>query len=171
MRETRADVDEGGGQGVSRNRAGRTGLWWSSLVPKFDETISPEFYKLSGKLRAIGNLLFIASNLALAPRVDALGFDPNVHVRAVPVFITVHVIDLTLALLLWRANLTRITMRRITYACVVIETLAVVAASWVYGSVNSPFIGVALVFILIYRLSFDYRIGVTAFVLIIVGYW
>ena len=171
MRETRVDVDEGGGEKISRTRSGRTGMWWSSLVPKFDETISPEFYKLSGKLRAIGNLLFIASNLALAPRVDALGFDPHVHVRAVPLFITVHLIDLTLALLLWRGSLTRVTMRRITYACVVLESLATIAASWVYGSVNSPFIGVALVFILIYRLSFDYRIGVTAFVLIIAGYW
>jgi serine/threonine-protein kinase len=53
----------------------------------------------------------------------------------------------------------------------VFETATMLFASWVYGSVNSPFFGVALLFIAIYRLAFDFRIGVTAFSLVFVGLW
>jgi tRNA A-37 threonylcarbamoyl transferase component Bud32 len=156
--------------GDSSPASSRTGFL-SSLVPRFEEKISPEFYRLSGKLRAIGNALFILANLIMVPQVDSLGFDPYVHLWTAITFTCVHLTDFTLAMLIWRARLATPTLRRLTYACVVLETLAVVGASWVYGSVNSPLLGVALVFILIYRLSFDFRIGVTAFVLVFTGYW
>jgi len=158
-------------QPASRPGRSARSRFWSSFVPQFDERISPEFYKLSGKLRTIGNLLFIAGNLAMAPRVEALGFDPHVHFIAAIGFCCMHLTDMGLALVLWRAPISPATMRKLTFACVVVEMLGTLAASWVYGSVNSPFIGVALVFILVDRLFFDFRIGVTAFGLAIVGYW
>jgi tRNA A-37 threonylcarbamoyl transferase component Bud32 len=143
----------------------------SSLLPKFDERVSPDFYRLSGKLRAFANVLFIVSNLAMAPQVEKLGFDPYVHWRFFPVILGVHILDLVLATVLWRAKLTTTGMRRLTYFCVVLETSASVAASWIYGSVNSPFIGVELVFIMTYRLAFDLRCGLLAFGMIFLGQW
>jgi len=47
----------------------------TTIFPRFDEAVSPEFYRLSGKLRAITNGLFMVANFVLAPQVDALGFD------------------------------------------------------------------------------------------------
>jgi serine/threonine protein kinase len=143
----------------------------SSLFPRFDAAVSPEFYRLSGKLRAITNLLFLISNLALAPRVEALGFDPSVHWRVLAVFLTVHTVDGALSVWLWRGRMPARRMRHITYTSAMLETVAVLFAAWVYGSVNSPFIGVELLFISIYRLAFDFRIGVATFATILVGQW
>ena len=56
-------------------------LTW--LFPRFDAAVSPEFYRQSGKLRALTNLVFLLSNLVIAPRVESLGFDPTVHWRVV----------------------------------------------------------------------------------------
>ncbi len=165
MRETRVSVTDH----PSRS-SGRTGLL-ASFIPRLDESISPEFYRLSGKLRAFGNALFLIANLVMAPQVARLGFDEHVHWRTAAVFAAVHVTDLTLGLVIWRRRMPVATLRRLTYACVVVEAIAVVFASWVYGSVNSPFLGIALVFILIYRLSFDYRVGLTMFVLVLGGLW
>jgi protein kinase-like protein len=143
----------------------------SSLFPRFDSAVSPEFYRLSGKLRAITNALFLIGNFAMAPQVDALGFDPHVHWRTLIVFTAVHFFDGLIAVWLWRGRMPARQMRHATYACAGIETFAVLGASWVYGSVNSPFIGVELVFILMYRLAFDFRIGVSVFVAIFCGQW
>src|SRR5688572_1696180 len=122
---------------------------FSSLYPRFDEPISDDFYRLTGKLRAIANALFVITNVAMAPQVGNLGFDPYVHWRFFPIILTVHVIDLVLGIVLWRVKMTSRARRRLTYFCIVLETSAVVAALWIYGSVNSPFIGVAIVFILV----------------------
>src|SRR5262245_40571628 len=165
MRETTVSLTD-----QDRVAASRTGLM-SSLFPRFDEAVSPEFYRMSGRLRAMTNLLFIVANLVMAPQIDALGFDAHVHWRTLFVFLSIHVLDLSLGLALWRGRMTARSMRRVTYASVVLETCATVLASWVYGSVNSYFIGVELVFILIYRLAFDVRTGTLAFVLILVGQW
>jgi tRNA A-37 threonylcarbamoyl transferase component Bud32 len=74
-------------------------------------------------------------------------------------------------LILWRVKLRMHAMRQLTYASVALETMAVVFAAWVYGSVNSPFIGVELVFITMYRLAFDFRFGFLAVTLILAGQW
>jgi tRNA A-37 threonylcarbamoyl transferase component Bud32 len=141
----------------------------ATLIPRFDAEVSLEFYRLSGKLRAITNVLFLITNFALAPQVEALGFDPVVFRPIFVTFFVVHTIDGCLGVWLWRGNMNVRRARVVTYACVCLETIAAVFASWVYGSVSSMFIGVELVFILIYRLAFDFRIGVTAFALIFLG--
>jgi tRNA A-37 threonylcarbamoyl transferase component Bud32 len=153
-----------------RVTATRAGLM-QSIFPRFDEAVSPEFYRLSGRLRAITNGLFIVANLVLAPQLGALGFDRDVHLTTLIAFLVIHSIDLVLGLVLWRGRFASRTQRRITYASIVIETTATVAASWVYGSVNSYFMAVELVFILMYRLAFDFRTGLFAFVLILAGQW
>jgi len=143
----------------------------SSLFPRFDAAVSPEFYRLSGKLRALTNALFLIGNFALAPQVDALGFDPYVHWRVLCIYIAIHTVDGALAVWLWRGRMPARRMRHLTYASVAIETCAVVLSSWVYGSVNSPFLGIEVVFILIYRIAFDFRIGVAVFSTIFLGQW
>jgi tRNA A-37 threonylcarbamoyl transferase component Bud32 len=150
--------------------ASRSGLM-QSIFPRFDEAVSPEFYRLSGRLRAITNGLFIAANLVLAPQLGALGFDRDVHLRTLIAFLSIHAIDLVLGIVLWRGRFSLRTQRRLTYASIVLETAATVTASWVYGSVNSYFMAVELVFILMYRLAFDFRTGLAAFVLILAGQW
>jgi tRNA A-37 threonylcarbamoyl transferase component Bud32 len=167
MRETMGTASGG----PTRPATTRISGLMSALVPRFDESVSPEFYRLSGRLRAMTNLFFIAANVAMAPQLGALGFDPDVHWKTLIAFSAIHVVDLVLAVILWRRATTPSAMRRLTYASVVLETCAVVAASWVYGSVNSFFIGIELVFILIYRLAFDFRVGALAFGLIFVGQW
>ena len=168
MRETVADESQV--DATSRTTGSRRGFL-ASLFPHFDDRISPEFYRLSGKLRALGNALFLAANIVLAPQVESLGFDPYVHWRVFIVFCCVHTIDGLLALVQWRVRLREKSLRRITFACVVIESAAVAFAAWAYGSVNSPFIGVAMLFILIYRLAFDLRIGLTCFAMIVACQW
>src|SRR5258706_14018009 len=118
---------------------------------------------MTGRLRLITNALFLVANFALAPQVKQLGFDPYVHWRTLIAFTAVHSIDALLGLWLWKAATSATRMRQLTYASVVLETIAVVGASWVYGTVNSPFLGVELVFISIYRLAIDFRIGGSAF--------
>jgi tRNA A-37 threonylcarbamoyl transferase component Bud32 len=168
---TRARASFRSRRASTRTTGPRAGLL-SSLVPKFDESISPEFYRLSGKLRAFSNALFLLANLIMAPQVDRLGFDPDVHLTTALTFSGIHLADLLLAVTLWRAgSLTVRGMRALTLASVILETLAVVGASWVYGSVNSPFIGIAILFVVIYRLAFDLRIGLCAFTLILAGSW
>jgi serine/threonine-protein kinase len=157
---------------ASRTRTTGPRRLLSSLVPKFDESVSPEFYRLSGKLRAFSNALFLLANLIMAPQVDRLGFDPDVHLTTALTFSGIHLVDLLLSVTLWRlGSLTVRGMRALTIASVLLETLAVVGASWVYGSVNSPFIGIAILFVVIYRLAFDVRIGLLAFVSIMAGTW
>ena len=95
MRETVADESQV--DATSRTTASRRGFL-ASLFPHFDDRISPEFYRLSGKLRALGNALFLAANIVLAPQVESLGFDPYVHWRVFIVFCCVHSIDGLLAL-------------------------------------------------------------------------
>ncbi|HEY5927991.1 MAG TPA: serine/threonine-protein kinase [Kofleriaceae bacterium] len=166
MTETRVS-----GSGRSPSASGSRTSVFSSLLPRFDERVSPDFYRLSGKLRAFANTLFVLSNLAMAPQVEKLGFDPDVHWRFFPIILSVHVLDLWLGVVLWRAKLTPRAMRWITYFCIVLEMVASVAASWIYGSVNSPFIGVEVVFIMAYRLAFDLRCGLLAFGIIFLGQW
>ncbi len=143
----------------------------SSIFPRFEAPVSPEFYRLSGKLRAISNLFFLIANFALAPRVEKLGFDVDVLWQSLIGFTAMHLVDGGLGVWMWRGKLAARTMRHVTYVCVAIECCGVVTASWVYGSVNSPFIAMALLFILIYRLAFDFRVGVSVFATILVGLW
>jgi serine/threonine protein kinase len=164
--ETRVSVSD-----RARVASARTHGFLSSLFPRFDEAISPELYRMTGKLRVFANLLFLLGNAALAPQIEALGFDRHVHWRVLAIYTGVHSIDLLLGLWLWRFARAPGLMRRLTYTSLVLEMIAVVGASWVYGSVNSPFIGIELVFISMYRLAFDFRIGVTSLSLIVGGQW
>ncbi|HTR51215.1 MAG TPA: serine/threonine-protein kinase [Kofleriaceae bacterium] len=163
--ETRATA--GGGVGARTSATGFLG----SLFPRFDTPVSPEFYRLGGKLRAATNLLFLVANFALAPRTEALGFDLHVLGRSLVAFTIIHTSDGLIALWVWRGRLPVRRMRQLTYASAIIEGVAVVGASWLYGSVNSPFLGVELVFILIYRVAYDFRIGVVVFAIVFVGQW
>ena len=170
MRETLAD-ESSVDASPSRTTGSRRGFL-ASLFPYFEDRVSPEFYRLSGKLRAIGNALFLTANIILAPQVKSLGFDPYVHWRVFIVFCCVHSVDGLLGAAIWRGkSLRERTLRRLTYACVIIEAAATVFAAWAYGSVNSPFIGVSMLFILIYRLAFDQRIGLTCFATIVLCQW
>jgi len=165
--DTRLSVNEGRRASTATPNRG----FLSTLFPRFDEAASPEFYRLSGKLRALTNLLFLISNFVLAPQLRALGFDPRVHWTCVVVFCIVHTIDALLGVWVWKLAKVQRRMRQLTYISASLESVAVVAASWVYGSVNSPFLGIELVFIAIYRLAFDFRIGVTVFALVVLGQW
>ncbi len=168
MGETRVSVTDAARVGAS---AARTRGFLSTLFPRFDEAASPEFYRLTGKLRAFTNVLFLISNFVLAPQIKSLGFDPHVHWKTLIAFTAIHTIDGLLSVWLWKVAATARRMRQLTYASAILETLAVVAASWIYGSVNSPFLGIELVFIAIYRLAFDFRIGVTVFLMVLLGQW
>jgi tRNA A-37 threonylcarbamoyl transferase component Bud32 len=133
--------------------------------------VTPEFYRLTGKLRAVANLLFLIANFALAPRTEALGFDVRVLWNTLIAFTAVHLTDGLIGVWVWRGHLSARRMRQLTYASAVLESVAAVVASWIYGSVSSQFFGIELMFILIYRLAFDFRIGAVTFVLIFCGQW
>ncbi|HEU0030430.1 MAG TPA: serine/threonine-protein kinase [Kofleriaceae bacterium] len=143
----------------------------ASLVPTLDDKVSPEFYRLSGKLRMFTNIAFLVANFVMAPQVESLGFDLHVHWRFFLAICSVHVVDAALGLAIWRGHWSARALRRLTLCCAILEALAVVGASWVYGSVNSPFLGIELVFISIYRLAFDQRVGLASFLTILLGQW
>ena len=165
--ETRATDS---GKSKARSTAATTGFL-GSLFPRFDSPVSPEFYRLTGKLRAIANLLFLIANFALAPQTEALGLDVDVLFKTLVVFTCIHLSDGLIGVWVWRGHLTARRMRQLTYVSGALESIAVVVASWIYGSVSSPFFGIELMFILIYRLAFDFRIGAVVFTLIFVGQW
>lgn len=141
------------------------------LVPKLRETVAPEFYILAAKVRCVINLLLLVMTLTLGLRIEELRFDPDVYWAMFSVFVTVHVVDSLLGFAIVAVRMSVRTMRTITIVSTVIETSATVFGSWGYGSVNSHLLLFALLIVLIYRLTFDFRIGVIAFGVTFCGLW
>jgi tRNA A-37 threonylcarbamoyl transferase component Bud32 len=152
-----------------RVTARRTGLW--TLFPRFEESVSPEFYRFTGKIRVLGVLALIAANVVSGLQVERLALDETVYWRLVAFHGGVHVAVLFLGLALWKGDVGLVGMRRLTYASMILETTTTVVVLWVFGSVTSHMLIFAAVLVLVYRIAFDFRVGVTAFLIVVIGHW
>jgi hypothetical protein len=141
------------------------------LLPRFDEPISPEFYRHTGKIRAIAMALLLALDLSVFAHPDAVGYDVDFYLRFHYVHGPLLLADIALGLWLWRGRMPLATMRRITLVCVVIESLATLLFIWAQGSVTSHMIVVGMLMVLLYRVGLDFAAGATVFCLLLVGHW
>ena len=156
-----------------RNRAAagatRAGVW--ALFPQFPERVSLDFYRVSGKIRFYTVVFLLTTTLIAGTQAKNTGFDMDVFWDMWAFHIVTHVAVTLLALWMWVGSLGTVGLRRLTYACLFIETITTLITMWVYGTVSSHMIIFAVVFVLVYRLAFDFRIGVTAFGTLFVGQW
>lgn len=63
---------------MGARRDGR-GLW--SFVPRFDDPIAPELYRMSGKIRVGALLMLMVLNAATLADPEQLGYDPDFILR------------------------------------------------------------------------------------------
>jgi tRNA A-37 threonylcarbamoyl transferase component Bud32 len=142
-----------------------------SLFPRFDEPISPEFYRWSGKLRIFAIIALAVGNLPTGLTLDRLGLDPGVFWRVQIVIIGLGAVDCVLAAIVWKRHMSVEAMAALTRVSIVLEVIVTLVALWAFGSVNSHMVVFAMLVVLIYRVAFDFRIGAFAFVTMLAGHW
>lgn len=142
-----------------------------SVLPRFEEHIPPDFYRLAGKIRVVCVTLLLVVNWSGAAGIEQLGYDRDVffplHLANTPVL----VISIAIGWLLWRRVRDERTMRRLTYAGIVVDTYSTLLMIWAHGSVQSHMIVFGMLLVLVYRAFFDFRTGAVAFALIVGGHW
>jgi tRNA A-37 threonylcarbamoyl transferase component Bud32 len=145
--------------------------WLWSVLPRFEETLQPEHYRFTGKIRALVCAALITITLLVAAQIEDLENNTAVYWNLFPFHLVTHVADMLLGLWIWKGRLSTAGMRRATYACVFIEALTTVVTAWVYGTLTSHMVGFGFVLVLVYRLAFDFRTGAAAFLMILAGLW
>jgi hypothetical protein len=53
-----------------------------SLFPRFEESISPEFYRWTGKIRVFAIAFLLVSNVFGGLQLEEMGYDPDFYSRA-----------------------------------------------------------------------------------------
>jgi len=144
---------------------------WRSIVPRFPEPLSPELYRLSGKMRLIAVVVLTFFNFTASTQLDRMGADVDLYWRHMAFMIPLWGADTVIALALWRGRLATATMRRLTFVCIVLESGTTVKSLQLYGTVNSHLLVYAVVLILVYRLFFDLAIGAFMFLTMLAGLW
>jgi serine/threonine protein kinase len=148
--------------GASRNVA---------VVPRFDETIAPEFYRQSGKIRTIAMVMMMLLYGAQRAGLDQFSVDEP-YARALWLAsLPLMVGDIVLSVVLWRRSMSSSAARRLSMVCVVIECGLVLVNMQAVGSVNSHLVPAAVLLVVIYRLAFDFGIGALGLTLFMVGHW
>ncbi len=142
-----------------------------SLFPRFPEPITPEHYRMTGKVRAIVMALMIAFNLSAVFRMDELAIDSAFYWRLETPNSVVIILDILLGLLIWRGRLATSTMRKLTFVCLVLEAASTLMTLWAFGSVGSQMVMYIFLMVLIYRTMFDFAIGLTALLVLVGGHW
>jgi len=141
------------------------------MLPRFEETLRPEFWRFTGKIRFFAVALLTLQSLVAASSLDGLELDEHVYWRLFVVEMVVQLLDVGFGLWIWRGRLTVTGMRRLTWICMFLEVFLTVVSAWVYGTVSSHNVAFAVVLVLIYRLAFDFRIGLAALLLLLGGHW
>jgi len=137
--------------------------WLRALVPRGRETVAPEFYRFTGRLR-VGIILFLLfMNLTSTLSLDQLGVDRRFWWRIQIPNTAALVTSLVLGAIIARGRLGLTAMRRATYACVVAEMTSGLLSIWMVGSVTSHMILATVLLAAVYRAAFDFRTGTLAF--------
>ncbi len=142
-----------------------------SLFPRFPEPIAPEFYRFSGKVRALLLLTLIIGDIMVGLSAESLGMDEEFYWHMMTGNLAVLGADLILSLVIWRAGLTRMVMRRLTMVCVFLEMVSVLLGTWSFGSVSSQMIVYGMLLVFVYRAMFDFATGLLSVLLFLGGTW
>ncbi len=145
--------------------------WLWSVLPRFEEKLTPELWRFSGKLRFWAVLILSLQSLLVLAQHESMHLDPDTYWTLFAFEMPIQVIDFMIGFAIWKGNLSNRTCRRLTWACIVMEAFLTVATAYCYGTVSSHMAAVAMVLVFLYRLSYDFRIGLGTLVLLLVGHW
>ena len=143
---------------------------FSNLIPRFPEDVPEEMYRFYAKLRVIIIPLLILTVVPGLPLMDEFGMDQEAMNKIQMVNLPLLAIDIFLSYVMWRKPLTVSTLRRITIICLFIEVSTTVLNSWAYGSINSQFLLMGVVIIMITRTAYDFHLGLFVFVAMCIGF-
>jgi tRNA A-37 threonylcarbamoyl transferase component Bud32 len=148
----------------------QSGRYWF-LLPRFEEKLTEDFFRLSGRLRVVVNLCLLGLNIASYPMIGSLQIDEVVFARVFAFHTPMHILDCLLGLWIWKGRASLRQMRITTYLCLHIEMLTILVVLYAYGSVSSHMLIIAVVMLLTYRLAYDFWIGLCALALLVFGHW
>ncbi|MSP59432.1 MAG: hypothetical protein EXR72_03655 [Myxococcales bacterium] len=140
-----------------------------SLVPRFEEPITREFYRFTARIRAGTVAALLLLNLVVVLSLDSFSFDRRVFTIAEVANVALLATDLALAVVLWRGRLSLAALRRLNIVCLAPEVASLLLNLWVFGSVSSHILITAALIVLLYRVCFDFATGLTAFGAMLLG--
>jgi hypothetical protein len=137
--------------------------------PRFPHPVPVEVYRQIGKLRLVLAACFVAYNLLTGLSLDTLGLHRERWLLAQIPNLTLLVATALLGLVIWRGGLPASRLRQLTFVCVALEVGSLLVNLSLYGSLGSHITLVAMIVVLLYRATFDFRIGVWAIGLYVAG--
>ena len=146
--------------------------WLSRLVPRVHEVVSPDFYRLTGKLRAsVVVLLAVVATATTLARADVEGVDMRLLWVHQGLLLGVGAIDVALSVWLWKGRLSHAAMGRVTIACGLLDVACQLISVRTLGSVNTHMVGLLLVLVMFYRIAFPLRIAAIVGGCALLGHW
>ena len=97
-------------------------LW---LFARFPEPVPVEFYRLVARLRVIVLSMLMVANLALASNLTKVGYDEAFYWLGMAVNTPIITLAIILGLLMWRGDYGGLAMRRMNFACLLLEIASV----------------------------------------------
>ena len=152
--------------GSERRRAVRS---W--LVPRMDEPLPQELYRLAGKIRVWVLLVLWFLNLTPLYGPNWAEIDREFWMRLHAANSAILLFDVLLGLLAWRGNLSLANLRRVTWVCMFLDIASTMLVTWGFGSVSTHMGAFAIVVVLIYRAGMDFRMGSAALICVVAGQW
>ncbi len=139
------------------------------LFPRVPHPIPVEVYRHVGKLRLIVVACAVGYNLIAATSIDYLGLDRERWFAAQALNLSFLTLSGALGLVIWRGGVTEHRLRELTFVCIGLETGSFLVNISLYGSLGSHMTLTAVLVALLYRVTFDFRIGAWALGLFIGG--
>ncbi len=137
--------------------------------PRVRETTSPELYREVGRIRLIVVLVGIALNALALLSLDELGIDRSVWFPLQVPNNLMLLVSGGLGAWMWKRPLAASTLRLLTQVCIVAEMATFLINLSMFGSVNSHMIFGALFLALMYRVLFDFSLGLLACLVLVLG--
>ena len=88
-----------------------------SLVPRFEEPVAAEFYRLSGKVRVVVTAVLLVINFGTSFSIDTFGLKRAVFWQFMAINTGVLLASMAMTLVIWRGGRSVEVMRRLTYGC------------------------------------------------------
>lgn len=137
--------------------------------PRFPHTVPVEVYRYIGRIRLIVAACCIAYNALAIAMIDPLGLHRERWLLAqIPNSLLIAATGV-LGLVIWRGGLGAARLRQLTFVCIVLETGSFIINISLYGSLGSHMTLTAMLVALLYRATFDFRIGAFAVGLFVSG--
>jgi hypothetical protein len=141
------------------------------LLGGVTEQVDPEILRLAGRVRQWAALGFIVITAAPTLFVTELGLRVPFYYYYAAVDVFVLALAGLFGRLVWRGTWSAQQLVRLNIVCLILEAIAILLEVWVYGSADAPILGVAALWVLMYRLTLDTRTGLWALGAILFGHW